>query len=97
MWWHVACEALQAKRRLAITYDGHSRIVEVHCVGTSTAGNPVMRAWQVSSTKPGAVPEWRLFKLSKAWRYAVMDEISQAPRPGYKPRDSAIPFPRCKV
>ena len=42
MWWHVACDALAAKKRLEIRYDGLSRVVEVHAVGTTAEGNPVM-------------------------------------------------------
>lgn len=97
MWWHVACEALQQKKCLSISYDGHSRIVEVHAVGTSTAGNPVMRGWQVRCTKPGGNGCWRLFRLDKAWRYSITDEVSQAPRRGYNPHDADIKFIRCKV
>ena len=97
MWWHVACEALNAKKCLEIRYDGYSRIVEVHAVGTSTAGNPVMRAWQVHSTKPGFKPEFRLFRLDKTWAYAISNTDSQAPRTGYKRGDPAISVIRCQI
>jgi hypothetical protein len=97
MWWHVACDALSAGRRLVITYDGHTRVVEVHAVGTSTAGNPVMRAFQVSSTKPGGNGQWRLFRLDKTWQFTVSDERSEAPRRGYKRGDSDIAFIRCQI
>lgn len=97
MWWHIACDALKQGKRLRITYDGVSRVVEPHVVGTSTAGNPVMRAWQVSSTKPGGNGVWRLFRLDKTWRFTILDERSEAPRRGYAPNDAEIPIIRCKV
>jgi hypothetical protein len=43
----TACEALRAGLCLELRYSGFSRIVEVHGVGVSTAGNPVMRVFQV--------------------------------------------------
>jgi hypothetical protein len=97
MWWHVACEALQKGVCLEISYDGHSRTVEVHAVGTSTAGNPVMRAFQVRCTKPGGNGVWRLFRLDKTWRFALGNERSQAPRGGYRPNDEDIAFIRCQI
>lgn len=97
MWWHVACDALSAGKRLVINYGGHTRVVEVHAVGTSTAGNPVMRAWQVTSTKPGGNNEWRTFRLDKTWRFALSNEKSEAPRAGYRRNDADIPFIRCQI
>lgn len=97
MWWHVACEALQRGVCLEMQYDGYSRMVEVHAVGTTKDDNPVMRAWQVHSTKPGFFPNFRLFRLDRTWRYAISNEISQAPRGGYKRGDPAIAFIRCQI
>lgn len=97
MWWHVACDALSAGKRLTISYDGHTRVVEVHAVGTSTAGNPVMRAFQVSCTKAGGNGVWRLFRLDKTWRFSISDERSEAPRRGYVPNDSDIAIIRCQI
>lgn len=97
MWWHVACDALNKGVRLQITYDGYSRIVEVHAVGTSDDGNPLMRAFQVTSTKPGGSGKWRLFRLDKTWLYSVTNEPSEAPRLGYKRGDKAIARIRCQI
>lgn len=97
MWWHVACEALSSGRCLSITYDGHSRLVEVHAVGTTKDGKPVMRVWQIHSTEPGFTPQFRLFRLDRAWTYATTDEPSQAPRRGYKRGDSHIAVIRCQI
>jgi hypothetical protein len=97
MWWDVACDALRAGKCLSITYDGYTRLVEVHAVGTTKDGNPVLRAWQRHSTKPGFVPQFRLFRLDHAWTFAVSNELSQAPRRGYKRDDSHIAVIRCQI
>ena len=77
MWWHVACDALNARKRLSITYGGYTRVVEVHAVGTTSDGNPVMRAWQVSGgSKSGKGLPWRLFRLDRTWQYAVLNEAN---------------------
>lgn len=98
MWWHIACEALAAKNRLEIRYDGFIRVVEVHAVGTTSEGNPVMRAWQVrGGSKSGNTTGWKLLSLEKTWSYCILDEESCTPRPKYKRGDKAIAHIRCQV
>ena len=98
MWWHVACDAFNQGKRLAVTYDGFTRIVEVHAVGTSTAKNPVMRVWQVSGgSASGERTGWKLMRLDKTWRFAITDEVSEAPRSGYKRGDRDIAVIRCQI
>lgn len=98
MWWHVACEALTAGKRLGITYDGLTRVVEVHAVGQTAKGEPIMRAWQVRGGSRSGNPEpWRIFRLDRTWQYAVLDERSEAPRSGYKRGDRAIAVIRCQI
>ena len=43
----LACQALKVGKVLELQYDGFSRCVEVHAVGTSKAGNVVMCCWQI--------------------------------------------------
>jgi hypothetical protein len=98
MWWHVACDALGAGKCLSITYGGYARVVEVHAVGTTTEGDPIMRAYQIrGGSKSGNPVRWRLFRLDRTWQYAVTNEASQAPRTGYKRGDKAITFIRCQI
>lgn len=98
MWWHVACEALANNKRLAITYDGFTRVVEVHAVGTTKDDFPIMRAWQVRGGSVSGNPSnWRLFRLDRTWSYAILDEVSEAPRTGYKRGDRDIAVIRCQI
>lgn len=98
MWWHVACEALQQGCCLELQYDGYSRIVEVHAVGTTRDGNPIMRCWQVrGGSVSGERAGWKLFRLDEARGGLIYKERSQAPRTGYKRGDPAIAFIRCQI
>ena len=83
-----ACAALSSGRCLEIRYDGFLRVVEVHAVGYSTAGKPVMRAWQVRGGSVSNEPVgWKLMRLDEARSAGVLDEAAQSPRPGYKRGD----------
>lgn len=98
MWWHVACEALASQKCLAMTYTGLTRVVEVHAVGTTKEGHPIMRAWQVrGGSISGSASRWRLFRLDRTWSYSILDEISEAPRAGYKRGDRDIANIRCQI
>lgn len=98
MWWHVACEALQKGCCLELRYDGYSRIVEVHAVGLTKEGNPVMRCWQVSGgSASGERVGWKLFRLDEARGGAVHEVKSAAPRTGYARGDRAMASIRCQL
>lgn len=98
MWEQVACEALQKGCCLELQYDGYSRIVEVHAVGTTKDGNTVMRCWQVSGgSVSGERAGWKLFRLDEARGSLIAHVASQAPRTGYKRGDPAIAFIRCQI
>jgi hypothetical protein len=91
MWKSVASDALRQGKCLELRYDGFSRIVEVHAVGTSEEGNDLMRVWQV---RGGSVSNertgWKLLRLDEAFGARVTDEESEAPRKGYKRGDKAM-------
>ena len=91
MWKSVASDALRQGKCLELRYDGFSRIVEVHAVGTSEEGNDLMRVWQV---RGGSVSNertgWKLLRLDEAFGASVTNEESKAPRSGYKRGDKAM-------
>ncbi len=77
----TACEALKSGSCLEVRYDGFTRVVEVHAVGTSTAGNPVMRVWQVRGGSVSNEPVgWKLLRLDEARDLGILKEKSEAPR-----------------
>jgi hypothetical protein len=98
MFANEACEALKAGRCLELKYDGYTRVVEVHAVGTSTAGNPVMRVWQVRGGSVHNEPVgWKLMRLDEASSVEILAEKSAAPRPGYKSGDKGMSRIQCQL
>lgn len=84
-------KAIQQKLLIEFYYDGGIRIVEPHCYGISTAGNPVLRAYQITGTsKSGLSSGWKLFDLSKIINLAVSSQSFIGVRPGFNPNDSAM-------
>jgi hypothetical protein len=98
MWASVACDAIGQGKRLELRYDGWTRIVEVHTVGISTAGNPVMSVWQVRGGSNSNEPVgWKLMRLDEALSAHVIDEKSEAPRRGYKRNASGFQRITCQL
>lgn len=94
----TACEALRLGRVLELRYDGFSRCVEAHAVGWSGEGNALMRAWQIrGGSVSGERTGWKLMRLDEASGAHVTDEVSQAPRNGYRRGDSAMTRIACQL
>jgi hypothetical protein len=87
----TASSALDSGRCLEIRYDGFVRVVEVHAIGYSTDGAPLIRVWQVrGGSLSGEQAGWKLLRLDEARGLLVLDEASEAPRVGYRRGDSAM-------
>lgn len=88
----AALKAIDDKVVLQLDYSGWTRLVEVHTVGVSSAGNPIIRAYQLTGgAESGQHAGWKLFDLDKIPEtYKITDIPSEAPRPGYKKGDSAF-------
>jgi hypothetical protein len=86
-----ACDALKTSRRLELDYAGQTRVVEVHAVGYSREDKPLVRAWQVrGGSTGGSTSGWKLFRLDDVSSSKIIDEVSEAPRRGYRRGDPAI-------
>ena len=94
----TACAALRSKRALELRYDGYVRVVEVHAVGWTRAGDAAMRVWQASGgSVRGERQGWKLLKIIDASGAAVRDETAQVPRRGYKRGDAALDRIVCEL
>lgn len=92
------CEAIRSRSVLEIYYDGGTRIIEPHCHGTSTAGNEVLRAFQVSGySNSGRPHDWKLFVVSKIRNMNVRNQTFLENRPLYSPRDKNMSQICCHV
>ena len=94
----TACEALRSKRCLVLRYDGFTRLVEVHSVGTTREHHAVARVWQVSGGSVSHEPVgWKMLRLDEATGGHLSEQPSHAPRPGYRRNDKQIMSIRCQV
>jgi hypothetical protein len=87
----TAVTALRSGFCLDLSYDGLHRLVEVHAVGVSTAGNECMRVYQVSGGSISGEREgWKMMTFDKTFTATVSSVASAAPRPGYAPNDRGM-------
>ena len=95
---NIACQTLHARKCLELRYDGFTRVVEVHAVGTTKDGNTDMRVWQIrGGSKSGQYTGWKLLRLDEAISAHMIDEKSHAPRPGYKRDDPSMQTIVCQI
>jgi predicted DNA-binding transcriptional regulator YafY len=87
--------SIKKRQRVIIYYDGDEpggrgiREIEPVCLGTSKAGNKVLRAWDEEGASHTAykgeqpLPGWRLFRLDKILSIKPTGEVYNTPRPDY--------------
>jgi hypothetical protein len=81
----TAREALEKGLCLTLHYNGYTRLVEVHTVGTNALDHHIVSVWQVSGgSESNERVGWKLLVLDEATGAALTDIKSQAPRHGYK-------------
>lgn len=58
-------DAITRRRRLRLTYAGHSRMVEPHALGVTPGGHRAIVGWQFGGTGRTSPPTgWRTFRLN---------------------------------
>lgn len=58
---------IRRQRVLRLTYLGHTRLVEPHAIGVTTAGHRALLAWQIQGDSKSEPPT--------GWRTFLIDEI----------------------
>ena len=59
------CVAIRERKVVSLRYSGGLRSVEPHCHGISTAGNEVLRGYQIGGhSQSGIRVGWKLFDVS---------------------------------
>ena len=83
MWYSAACEAIDQGKCLELEYGNFARVVEVHRVGVSPAGDHIMSGWQISGPRNERVG-WKLLNLEEPISLTLTSVPSLAPRPDYR-------------
>lgn len=90
-------DCIKNKKKCIIYYDGDEpggrglREIEPVCLGTSKAGNKVVRAWDNEGASHTGykgeqpLPGWRLFRLDKILSIKPTGEIFTEMRPNFNP------------
>jgi hypothetical protein len=56
--------AIRAEQQVVCSYDGRSRELCPHIIGTNKSGEEVVLAWQFAGESSGKLPQWRCLKLA---------------------------------
>lgn len=92
------CNAISNRSVILFTYDGGERRAEPHAHGTSTAGNEVVRGYQVGgASQSGESVGWKLYSVSKITNLSETGDVFSDNRPGYNPNDQAMSVVHCHV
>lgn len=94
----IAAKAIQKAQRalkkgvlLKVKYDFFTRLVEVHTVGVTKAGNSCMRVFQVGGgSVQGEKQGWKMLLMDGVLDAKLTKTPSLAPRPGYKMGDKGM-------
>jgi hypothetical protein len=92
------CEAISRRAVIQFSYGGLRRTAEPHLHGISTAGNEVLRAYQIGGySKSGRVPSWRLYEVSRMSGIRQTGEVFVGSRPDYHPNDQDMISVHCRI
>ena len=75
----IIATAIGKKRILRLIYNGEERFIEPHTLGTSSKGNILISAWQITGKEPG----WRTFNLIDIENLSITQETFVGPRDGF--------------
>jgi len=84
-------KAIDNKIIIKIFYRGDKNIaagqrtIEVYAYGLSSAGNPVMRAFQLAGDTQTEMPDWKLFRIDRISRWVETNQRFDQPRPKFNP------------
>ncbi len=83
-------EAIKARQILAFNYNGYNRIVEPHAVGSSRAGNDVLRCYQIQGGHVAAGHNWDLCEISKISNLTLTGNNFASARSDYRRGDKGM-------
>ena len=90
------CTAIANRQKIQFYYDGGNRIVEPHCHGITTKGNPGLRAYQTDGYSSSGSMGWKMFDLSKASSITILTATFSL-RGDYKKGDKGMSRIFCEI
>ncbi len=93
----LLCRAITDKHLVQFKYDGRLRVVEPFCCGISTAGNYVLRGFQIRGSDKTKPLCWRLYELAEISQMSVTQHGFKRKREDYNPEDSAMTKVFCRI
>ncbi|MDQ6788326.1 MAG: hypothetical protein M3033_16095 [Acidobacteriota bacterium] len=93
----LLCRAIEGRYIVQFKYDGRTRIVEPFCCGISTAGNYVLRGFQIRGTDKTKPLCWRLYELAEMSQLSVTQHGYKGKRADYNPADTAMTEIFCRI
>ena len=83
--------AIRNRRELSLSYKGITRVVQPHAYGVSTAGNEVLRCYQVAGSHTSDKPHvWDLMLVSDISALRETGDTFPSDAPGYRRGDKAM-------
>ena len=65
--------AISAEKQVMCSYDGRTRELCPHIIGTNRSGEEVVLAWQFAGQSSGRLPQWRCLRLAKVRNARIRD------------------------
>ncbi len=93
----LLCRAITDKHLVQFKYGGRSRIVEPFCCGISTAGNYVLRGFQIRGSDKTKPLCWRLYELSEISQLSITQHGFKGKRADYNAADTEITNIFCRI
>lgn len=93
----IICDAINNHEYLEFSYDGYLRKVQPAAYGVSSAGNDVLRCYQVAGGHVTPGHEWDLCKVSKITSLKATGEHFIGEPPGYKKGDRGMTTIYCEL
>jgi hypothetical protein len=92
------CTAISQREVLEFRYPGGVRTVEPYRHGRSTAGNEVLRGYQLGGYSQSGQPVgWKLVDIAKIAWVRPTGETFPGNRAGYQAKDRVMRFVHCQV
>jgi hypothetical protein len=97
MTYPAICDAIRLKHVVCLVYRGGVREVEPYVYGRNSAGDELLRAYQLRGASRSGTPGWKMFRVDDISSATVTFEPFTAPRAGYDPADAVITFVNCRI